>query len=34
MLLRPASETQITHLGRLWLYLLAAAVVLFFCSPS
>lgn len=33
MLLRPASETQITHLGRLWLYVLAGAVMLFLILP-
>ncbi|MFC7705528.1 ABC transporter permease [Plastorhodobacter daqingensis] len=33
MLLRPASETQITHLGRLWLYILAALVMAFLILP-
>lgn len=33
MLMRPASETQITHLSRLWLYVLAALVMLFLILP-
>lgn len=33
MLLRPASETQITHLGRLWLYALAVLVMAFLILP-
>lgn len=33
MLLRPASDTQITHLGRLWLYVLAGLVMLFLILP-
>lgn len=33
MLQGPASETQITHRGRLWLYLLGAAVLLFLVAP-
>jgi putative spermidine/putrescine transport system permease protein len=34
MLRKPATETQITHLGRLWLYVLGALVVLFLILPS
>lgn len=33
MLMRPASETQITHLGRLWLYVFASLVMLFLIIP-
>ncbi|PZX13096.1 putative spermidine/putrescine transport system permease protein [Palleronia aestuarii] len=33
MALPPASETQISHLGRLWLYLLAALVLIFLVAP-
>ncbi len=33
-LARPASETQITHGGRLWLYILAALVMLFLVAPT
>lgn len=31
---RPASETQITHGGRLWLYLLAGLVMVFLLAPT
>jgi putative spermidine/putrescine transport system permease protein len=31
---RPASETQITHKGRLWLYVLGALVMLFLLAPT
>lgn len=31
---RPASETQITHRARLWLYLLAGLVILFLVLPT
>lgn len=34
MLHRPASETQITHLQRLWLYLWCGLVMLFLILPS
>lgn len=34
MLRKPATETQITHLGRLWLYVLGGLVVLFLILPS
>jgi putative spermidine/putrescine transport system permease protein len=34
MLSRPATETQITHAGRLWLYLFGALVLLFLVLPS
>ena len=34
MLRRPATSTQITHLGRLWLYLLCALVILFLVLPT
>jgi putative spermidine/putrescine transport system permease protein len=34
MLRRPATETQITHLGRLWLYVVGALVLLFLILPS
>jgi putative spermidine/putrescine transport system permease protein len=34
MLARPATETQITHARRLWLYLLCALVTLFLVLPS
>ena len=34
MLRRPATETQITHGGRLWLYVLAALILLFLILPS
>lgn len=34
MLRRPATETQITHGRRLWLYLVIALVVLFLVAPS
>jgi putative spermidine/putrescine transport system permease protein len=34
MLTRPATETQITHGRRLWLYLLGALVILFLVLPS
>ncbi|HET7409555.1 MAG TPA: ABC transporter permease [Paracoccaceae bacterium] len=30
----PASETQITHLRRLWLYALASAIMLFLIAPT
>ena len=30
----PASETQITHRSRLWLYLLAAAILAFLVLPT
>lgn len=33
MLLRPASETQVTHLSRLWLYAVAALVMAFLIVP-
>ena len=33
MLGRPASDTQITHLARLWLYVLGALVLLFLLGP-
>ena len=33
MLRGPASDTQITHLGRLWLYVLGALVLLFLLIP-
>ncbi len=31
---RPASETQITHRGRLWLYLLSGLVMAFLLAPT
>ena len=31
---RPASETQITHGGRLWLYVLAGLVMIFLLAPT
>lgn len=31
---RPASETQITHGGRLWLYLVAVLIMIFLVAPS
>ena len=34
MLTRPATETQITHGRRLWLYLIGALVILFLVLPS
>jgi hypothetical protein len=34
MLRRPATETQITHGGRLWLYVLAGLTLLFLILPS
>jgi putative spermidine/putrescine transport system permease protein len=34
MLGKPATETQITHLGRLWLYVLGGLVILFLILPS
>jgi putative spermidine/putrescine transport system permease protein len=34
MLARPATETQITHGRRLWLYLLVALILLFLIAPS
>ena len=34
MLNSPATETQITHAGRLWLYVLCALIVLFLVLPS
>jgi putative spermidine/putrescine transport system permease protein len=34
MLSRPATDTQITHLRRLWLYALGALVLLFLVLPS
>lgn len=34
MLRRPATSTQITHLGRLWLYVLCALVLLFLVAPT
>ena len=34
MLSRPATETQITHGRRLWLYILVALIVLFLILPS
>src|SRR5690349_304687 len=33
-LARPSSETQITHLRRLWLYGLCAIVLFFLVAPS
>jgi len=33
-LARPASDTQITHRGRLWLYALAALIMLFLVVPT
>jgi putative spermidine/putrescine transport system permease protein len=33
MLMRPASETQITHLSRLWLYIVAVLVLAFLILP-
>lgn len=33
MLREPASGTQVSHLGRLWLYLLGGAVLLFLVAP-
>jgi putative spermidine/putrescine transport system permease protein len=33
MLFRPASETQITHFGRLWLYIIGTLVMLFLILP-
>ncbi|QDL90539.1 ABC transporter permease [Paroceanicella profunda] len=33
MLRSPASETQVTHLGRLWLYLFAVLVLAFLVAP-
>lgn len=30
----PATDTQITHAGRLWLYLLAGAVLVFLAAPT
>jgi putative spermidine/putrescine transport system permease protein len=34
MLLEPATDTQITHARRLWLYVLVALIVLFLIAPS
>lgn len=34
MLRRPATSTQITHLDRLWLYLLCTVTVLFLVAPT
>ncbi len=34
MVRRPATETQITHAGRLWLYMLGGLIVLFLILPS
>lgn len=34
MLLRPASETQVTHLSRLWLYAVAVLVMAFLIVPT
>lgn len=34
MLRRPATETQVTHLGRLWLYVLCALIVIFLVAPT
>ncbi len=34
MLRRPATETQITHLGRLWLYVLCVLIVIFLIAPT
>ena len=34
MLASPATDTQITHGRRLWLYALVALVVLFLIAPS
>ena len=34
MLSRPASDTQITHARRLWLYLLCALICIFLMAPS
>jgi putative spermidine/putrescine transport system permease protein len=34
MLRRPATSTQITHLGRLWLYVLCGIVIVFLIAPS
>ena len=31
---RPASDTQVTHRGRLWLYVLAALVLAFLIVPT
>lgn len=34
MLREPASDTQITHLGRLWLYVLSGLILLFLILPT
>ena len=34
MLRTPATETQITHGGRLWLYVLGGLILLFLILPS
>ena len=34
MLRSPATDTQITHAGRLWLYVLCGLIVLFLVAPS
>lgn len=34
MLNRPATDTQITHLRRLWLYVLCALVIVFLVAPT
>ena len=34
MLNRPATDTQITHLRRLWLYVLCALVMIFLVAPT
>ena len=31
---RPASETQISHGGRLWLYVIGGLVMLFLVAPT
>lgn len=34
MLRRPATSTQITHLNRLWLYILCSVVIIFLIAPT
>ncbi len=34
MLRRPATETQVTHLGRLWLYVLCILIIIFLIGPT
>lgn len=34
MLNKPATATQITHLGRLWLYVLCALIMIFLVAPT